>query len=134
KVLSALQHKVQVFEVKEKIDTQVREEFSRHQREAVLRQKMKAIQEELGEADEGEDLRELEEKVEKAGMPEEAEKAARKQLDRLRGMPQASAEYTVARVYLEWLVDLPWSKRTEDRLALPEARQILDADHYDLEK
>jgi ATP-dependent Lon protease len=134
KVLESLQHRVQVFEVKEKIDTQVREEFSRHQREAVLRQKLKAIQEELGEFDEGEDVSEFEEKIKAAGMSEEAEKVARKQLERLKGMPSASAEYTVTRTYLEWLVELPWSKRTDDRLDLGEARQILDTDHYDLQK
>ncbi|HEX2572406.1 MAG TPA: endopeptidase La [Polyangia bacterium] len=133
KVLALLQHRVEVFRVKEKIDTQVREEFSRHQREAVLRQKMKAIQEELGESDE-EDFSEFEDKIKNAGMPQEAEQAARKQLARLKGMPAASAEYTVTRTYLEWLVELPWSKRTTDRLDLPEARQILDTDHYDLEK
>jgi ATP-dependent Lon protease len=133
-VLEALQRRVQVFEVKEKIDTQVREEFSKHQREAVLRQKLKAIQEELGEFDEGEDVSEFEDKIKNAGMSEEAEKVARKQLERLKGMPAASAEYTVTRTYLEWLVEVPWSKRTEDRLELAEARAILDADHYDLQK
>ncbi|MCA1664948.1 MAG: LON peptidase substrate-binding domain-containing protein, partial [Myxococcales bacterium] len=134
KVLESLQHRVQVFEVKEKIDTQVREEFSRHQREAVLRQKLKAIQEELGELDDGEDVSEFDEKIKAAAMPEEAEKVARKQLERLKGMPAASAEYTVTRTYLEWLVELPWSKKTDDRLDLAEARAILDADHYDLQK
>ncbi|MGZ3405955.1 MAG: endopeptidase La [Polyangia bacterium] len=134
KVLESLQHRVQVFEVKEKIDTQVREEFSRHQREAVLRQKLKAIQEELGEFDDGEDVSEFDEKIKAAGMTEEAEKIARKQLERLKSMPSASAEYTVTRTYLEWLVELPWSKRTADRLDLAEARNILDADHYDLQK
>ncbi|HZS37965.1 MAG TPA: endopeptidase La, partial [Polyangia bacterium] len=134
RVLEALQHRVQVFQVKEKIDTQVREEFSRHQREAVLRQKLKAIQEELGEFDDGEDVSEFDEKIKSAGMPEEVEKTARKQLDRLKGMPSASAEYTVTRTYLEWLVELPWSKRTEDQLELAAARDILNADHYDLEK
>jgi ATP-dependent Lon protease len=134
KVLAALQHKVQVFEVKEKIDTQVREEFSRHQREAVLRQKLKTIQEELGEGDDGEDMSELEEKLKQAGMPEEVEKVAKKQLERLKAMPSASAEYTVARTYVEWLVELPWSKRTADRIELGDARDILNADHYDLEK
>jgi ATP-dependent Lon protease len=134
KVLAALQHRVQVFEVKEKIDTQVREEFSKHQREAVLRQKLKAIQEELGEFDEGEDVTELDEKLKAAGMPEDVEKVAKKQLDRLKTMPAASAEYTVTRTYLDWLLDLPWSKHTEDRLDLQQAREILDADHYDLDK
>ncbi|HEX4461353.1 MAG TPA: endopeptidase La [Polyangia bacterium] len=134
KVLESLQHRVQVFEVKEKIDTQVREEFSRHQREAVLRQKLKAIQEELGESEDGEDTSEFEEKIKAAGMPEDALKVAKKQLDRLKSMPSASAEYTVTRTYLEWLVELPWSKKTEDRLDLAEARRILDADHFGLQK
>jgi ATP-dependent Lon protease len=134
KVLESLQHRVQVFEVKEKIDTQVREEFSRHQREAVLRQKLKAIQEELGEFEDGEDVSEFEDKLKAAGMPEEAEKVARKQLDRLKGMPAASAEYTVTRTYLEWLIDLPWSKKSGERLDLQEARAILDRDHYDMQK
>jgi ATP-dependent Lon protease len=82
RVLEALQHRVQVFEVKEKIDTQVREEFSRHQRDAVLRQKLKAIQEGLGEFEEGEDVSEFDEKIRAAAMSEEAEEVARRQLDR----------------------------------------------------
>ncbi len=134
KVLGHLQHRVEVYKVKEKIDTQVREEFSRHQREAVLRQKLKAIQEELGEGEDGEDTSEFEEKIKQAGMPPEVEQVARKQLARLKSMQAASAEYTVTRTYLEWLVELPWSKRTSDRLDLGEARAILDADHYDLER
>jgi ATP-dependent Lon protease len=135
KVLGHLQHRVEVFRVKEKIDTQVREQFSKHQREAVLRQKLKAIQDELGEMGEGEeDVSELEEKLQKAGMPEDVHKIAQKQLARLKGMPAASAEYTVTRTYLEWLLDLPWSKVTEDKLELTRAREILDQDHYDLEK
>jgi ATP-dependent Lon protease len=134
RVFAHLSHKLEVFKVKDRIDTQVREEFSRHQREAVLRQKLKAIQEELGEGDEGEDTSELEEKVKAAGMPPEVEQVAKKQLARLRGMTAASAEYSVTRTYLEWLVELPWSKKTDDRLELGEARAILDADHYDLEK
>jgi ATP-dependent Lon protease len=136
KVLASLRHRIEVFRVKERIDTQVREELSRTQREMVLRQKMKAIREELGEMGEeaGEDSAEWEQKIAAAGMPEEAEKVARKQLARLQGMPPASAEYTVTRTYLEWLVELPWSKQTVDKLELGEARAILDADHYDLDK
>ncbi len=134
RVFGELQHRVEVFKVKEKIDTQVREEFSKHQREAVLRQKLKAIQEELGEGEEAEDTSEFDEKIKQVAMPPEVEKVARKQLARLKGMPAASAEYTVTRTYLEWLCDLPWGKRTEDKLQLAEARAILDADHYDLEK
>ncbi len=134
-VLAALRHRIEVFKVKEKIDTQVREEFSRHQREVVLRQKMKAIQSELGElGDESEDAEEWEKKIKEAGMPEEAEKAAKKQLARLKQMPPQSAEYPVVRTYLEWLVELPWSKETQDKLELAEARAILDRDHYDLDR
>ena len=129
-----LQRKVELIKVKQKIDTQVREEFSKHQREAVLRQKLKAIQDELGEGEDASDLDAFEEKIKAAEMPEDVEKTARKQLERLKQMAQSSAEYTVQRTYLEWLVELPWSKRTEDRLDLDQAREILDTDHYDLKK
>src|SRR6185503_19273186 len=98
------------------------------------RQKLKAIQDELGEGEDSSDLEVFEEKIKAAKMPEDVEKTARKQLDRLKQMAQSSAEYTVQRTYLEWLVELPWSKQTEDRLELEQARQILDADHYDLQK
>jgi ATP-dependent Lon protease len=134
RLLVLLQRKVELIKVKQKIDTQVREEFSKHQREAVLRQKLKAIQDELGEGDDGSDLDAFEEKIKAAEMPEEVIKVARKQLDRLRQMPQSSAEYTVQRTYLEWLVELPWTKQTVDTLDLEQARKILDADHYDLQK
>jgi ATP-dependent Lon protease len=134
RLLVLLQRKVELIKVKQKIDTQVREEFSKHQREAVLRQKLKAIQDELGEGDDGTDLENFEEKIKASEMPEEAVKVARKQLERLRQMPQSSAEYTVQRTYLEWLVELPWAKQTTDTLDLDQARKILDADHYDLQK
>jgi ATP-dependent Lon protease len=135
KVLALHRHRIEVYRVKERIDTQVREEFSRHQREMVLRQKMKAIQEELGEiGDETADAQELEKKIAEAGMPEDVEATARKQLQRLAAMPAASAEYTVTRTYLDWLVDLPWKKETADKLDLAAARAILDEDHYDLDK
>jgi ATP-dependent Lon protease len=134
RLLVLLQRKVELIKVKQKIDTQVREEFSKHQREAVLRQKLKAIQDELGEGDDGTDLDAFEEKIKAADMPEEVIKVARKQLERLRQMPQSSAEYTVQRTYLEWLVELPWTKQTTDTLDLDHARKILDADHYDLQK
>jgi ATP-dependent Lon protease len=134
RLLVLLQRKVELIKVKQKIDTQVREEFSKHQREAVLRQKLKAIQDELGEGDDGSDLENFEEKIKASEMPEEAIKVARKQLERLRQMPQSSAEYTVQRTYLEWLVELPWVKQTTDTLDLDAARKILDADHYDLQK
>lgn len=134
RLLVLLQRKVELIKVKQKIDTQVREEFSKHQREAVLRQKLKAIQDELGEGDDGSDLDTFEEKIKNSGMPEDVVKVARKQLERLRQMAQSSAEYTVQRTYLEWLVELPWSKETTDTLDLDQARKILDSDHYDLQK
>jgi ATP-dependent Lon protease len=134
RLLVLLQRKVELIKVKQKIDTQVREEFSKHQREAVLRQKLKAIQDELGEGDEGSDLDSFEEKIKASGMTEETAKVARKQLERLRQMAPSSAEYTVQRTYLEWLVELPWTKQTTDTLDLDAARKVLDADHYDLQK
>jgi len=134
RLLVLLQRKVELIKVKQKIDSQVREEFSKHQREAVLRQKLKAIQDELGEGEDASDLEVFDEKIKNAKMPEDVEKTARKQLDRLKQMAQSSAEYTVQRTYLEWLVELPWTKQTEDRLDLDTARQILDSEHYDLQK
>ncbi|MGD0836438.1 MAG: endopeptidase La [Polyangia bacterium] len=134
RLLVLLQRKVELIKVKQKIDTQVREEFSKHQREAVLRQKLKAIQDELGEGDDSSDLDTFDEKIKASGMPDDVAKIARKQLDRLRQMAQSSAEYTVQRTYLEWLAELPWSKQTTDTLELDQARNVLDADHYDLQK
>jgi ATP-dependent Lon protease len=134
RLLVLLQRKVELIKVKQKIDTQVREEFSKHQREAVLRQKLKAIQDELGEGDDGSDLDSFEEKIKASGMGDDTAKVARKQLERLRQMAPSSAEYTVQRTYLEWLVELPWSKSTTDTLDLDQARKVLDADHYDLQK
>src|SRR5918911_3768179 len=135
KVLQFLSRQLEVLKVRERINTQVQEEMGRNQREYVLRQQLKAIKEELGELDDGGgDLDEFGEKITKAKMPEEAEKAARKQLERLKGMQPSSAEYTVTRTYLEWLVELPWSISTEDHIELPEVRRCLDEDHYDLDK
>src|ERR1041384_5458495 len=135
KVLQFLSRQLEVLKVRERINTQVQEEMGRNQREYVLRQQLKAIKEELGELDDGGgDLDEFAEKITKAKMPEEAEKVSRKQLDRLKGMQPSSAEYTVTRTYLEWLVELPWSVSTEDHIELAEVRRCLDEDHYDLAK
>jgi ATP-dependent Lon protease len=135
KVLQFLSRQLEVLKVRERINTQVQEEMGRNQREYVLRQQLKAIKEELGELDDGGgDLDEFAEKITKAKMPEEAERVSRKQLDRLKGMQPSSAEYTVTRTYLEWLVELPWSISTEDHIELPEVRRCLDEDHYDLDK
>ncbi|HEY3358800.1 MAG TPA: endopeptidase La, partial [Polyangia bacterium] len=135
KVLQFLSRQLEVLKVREKINTQVQEEMGRNQREYVLRQQLKAIKEELGELDEsGGDLDEFKEKITEAKMPGEVEKVAMKQLERLKVMQPSSAEYTVTRTYLEWLVELPWAISTEDKLNIQEARDILNADHYDLEK
>ena len=135
RVLQFLSRQHEVLKVREKINTQVQEEMGRNQREYVLRQQLKAIKEELGEIDEtGGDLDDFREKITTAKMPGETEKVALKQLERLKVMQPSSAEYTVTRTYLEWLVELPWAISTEDKLDIPAARDILNADHYDLEK
>ncbi len=135
KVLQFLSRQHEVLKVREKINSQVQEEMGRNQREYVLRQQLKAIKEELGEIDEtGGDLDDFREKVLAAKMPPETEKVAIKQLERLKVMQPSSAEYTVTRTYLEWLVELPWSISTEDKLDIQAARDILNSDHYDLEK
>ncbi|MGD0838860.1 MAG: endopeptidase La [Polyangia bacterium] len=135
RVLQFLSRQHEVLKVREKINTQVQEEMGRNQREYVLRQQLKAIKEELGEIDEtGGDLDDFREKISTAKMPADSEKVALKQLERLKVMQPSSAEYTVTRTYLEWLVELPWSITTEDKLDIPAARDILNADHYDLEK
>jgi len=135
KVLQFLSRQLEVLKVREKINTQVQEEMGRNQREYVLRQQLKAIKEELGELDEsGGDLDEFKDKIAAAKMPPDVEKVALKQYDRLKVMQPSSAEYTVTRTYLEWLVELPWSAQTDDKIDIQEARDILNADHYDLDK
>ncbi len=118
-----------------KIQSQVESEIDKGQREYFLRQQMKAIQDELGEGDEQQaELSELRQRIEEANLPEEAGKAAERELSRLEKLPPIAAEYGVIRTYLEWLVDLPWDKETEDNLDIEHAREVLDEDHYDLEK
>ena len=135
KVLQFLSRQHEVLKVREKINNQVQEEMGRNQREYVLRQQLKAIKEELGEIDDsGGDLDDFREKVLSAKMPADVEKVAMKQLERLKAMQPSSAEYTVTRTYLEWLVELPWSVATDDKLDIQAARDILNTDHYDLEK
>ena len=133
-VLAMLQRQTEVMSAKERIDKQVQNEFARRQREAVLRQQMKAIQEELGEGDSDKDLAQFSERILQANMPAEAEKVARKQLDRLRNIPEGSPEGSIQRTYLEWLCDLPWDKRTDDKHDLAAARAVLEADHWGLAK
>jgi ATP-dependent Lon protease len=135
KLTVILNRELEVFELGTKIQSQVQSEMEKSQREYFLRQQLKAIQEELGEGDEQQaELAELRAQIEEAHLPEEAEKQARRELDRLAKLPPAAAEYGVIRTYLEWILSLPWSERTEDNLDLERARRILDEDHYDLEK
>lgn len=134
KVLELVSRQTQVYQVKEEISTMVRDEMSRSQREILLRQQLRQIKRELGEPDDEDDVEALRERVAKADMPAEAEKAARKQLGRMTTMSSASAEYQVAQTYVEWLLDLPWSKAGADRLDVTEARRVLDEDHHGLER
>jgi len=135
KVHLFLNKEVQVLELGNKIQSQVKEDMDRTQREYYLREQLKAIKKELGELDEhSTEIKELREKIKRAKMPSEALAAAEKELDRLAKIPPASAEYTVARTYLDWLVELPWSETTEDNLDIDNAQKTLDEDHYDLEK
>jgi ATP-dependent Lon protease len=130
-----LTRELEVVQLGSKIQSQVESEIDKGQREYFLRQQLKAIQEELGEGDEQQaELNELRERIDEAGLPEEAKKAAERELSRLEKLPPVAAEYGVIRTYLEWLVDLPWSKETEDNLDIAHAREVLDEDHYDLEE
>lgn len=135
RVLELLSRQLEVLKLSNKISSQVKGEMSKTQREYYLRQQLKAIKDELGEGDDGDDdLAELEVRVNEANLPDDAEKAARKELRRLRNMSPSQAEYTVARTYVEWLCDLPWARSSIDKIDLKEVRDILDADHYGLEK
>src|SRR5436190_8848343 len=121
---------LEVLELGSKIQSQVQSEVGKNQREYFLREQMKAIQKELGEGDDQtKEIEELAEKIEAAAMPEPVKKEAMRELDRLSKMPAAAAEYTVSRTYLDWLVALPWNKRTDDALDLPKTKATLDADH-----
>jgi ATP-dependent Lon protease len=130
-----LARELEVIQLGSRIQSQVQSEIEKGQREYYLREQLKAIQRELGEEDEQQaEVRELRERVEQAALPEHARKAADRELARLERLPAAAAEYGVIRTYLEWLVELPWSQETEDKLDIEHARAILDEDHYDLEK
>jgi ATP-dependent Lon protease len=126
---------LEVLELGSKIQSQVQSEVGKNQREYFLREQLKAIQKELGEGDDqAKEIDELRDKIDAAGMPEVVKKEAIRELDRLSKMPVAAAEYTVSRTYLDWLVALPWAKRTEDALDLHRTKEVLDADHSGLEK
>jgi ATP-dependent Lon protease len=135
KVLKLLTRQLEILKMRERINSQIKEEMGKNQREYVLRQQLKAIKEELGEddGDQG-DLDGLEERIAKATLPSEADNVAKKQLKRLRSMQVGSAEYTVVRTYLDWILDLPWTHSTEDNMDIAEVRRVLDEDHYGLDK
>ena len=126
---------LEVLELGSKIQSQVQSEVGKNQREYLLREQLKAIQKELGETDDqAKEIEELREKIEAAGMPEPVQKEALRELDRLSKMPVAAAEYTVSRTYVDWMIALPWDKRTEEVIDLKRTKATLDADHSDLEK
>ncbi len=130
-----LTKELEVLELGSKIQSQVQSEVGKGQREYFLREQMKAIQKELGEGDDQmRELEELREKIDAAGMPDEVKKEALRELERLSKMPAAAAEYTVARTYIDWLVAVPWAKRTDEVIDLPHTKAVLDADHSGLDR
>ncbi|HOJ72115.1 MAG TPA: endopeptidase La [Syntrophorhabdaceae bacterium] len=135
KVTILLNREVETLELSSRIQTHVKEGIDKKQREYYLREQLKAIQKELGESeDKFTEIEEIRKKIVEAKMPPDVQKVAEKELDRLSKMSTMSAEYTVSRTYLDWLIELPWSKKTEDNLNIEEANTILNEDHYDLEK
>ncbi|MFO0664243.1 MAG: endopeptidase La [Polyangiaceae bacterium] len=133
KVLAIVKRQLDVFQVRRNVTSMVADE-GKTQREQVLRQQMRNIKEELGEASEDDDLDELRERLRAAQLSEDAQKIAKKQLSRIANIPQQSAEYNVTRTYLEWFADLPWQKTTPDKLDVADCRRCLEEDHFGLEK
>jgi ATP-dependent Lon protease len=129
-----LARELEVQQLRSKIQSDVQDQVTQSQREYYLREQMKAIQKELGDADEAQEVEELRRKIEAAGMTEEAKKEAFRELGRLSKMPPAAADYHVTRTYLEWLIALPWNKISELKVDLRKAKEVLDTDHYDLDK
>ena len=134
KTITLLTREIQRIKLGEEIQTEVHDEISKTQREYYLREQMKAIKRELGEDEETVEIKELEDRIKAAGITEEAEKVAMKELDRLTRIPTQSPEYSVSRTYIEWLADLPWSNSSDDQINVKKADKILDEDHYGLEK
>src|SRR3954453_3496659 len=135
KVLALLAQRIEVLKISKQIGEQTQQSLTSQQRQHILREQLRHIQKELGEEDEkSAEIAELQEAIEKAGMPKEAEDQAKKELKRLERMPEAAAEYGMIRTSLDWLVDLPWSKFDPDNIDIPEARRVLDEDHYGLPK
>jgi ATP-dependent Lon protease len=134
-IAAILNRELEVFELGSRIQSQVQSEMEKGQREYFLRQQLKAIQEELGEADDQQaEINELRSRLDELDVPEDIDRAARRELSRLEKLPPAAAEYGVIRTYLDWILTLPWGKTTDDNLDLDHARQILDEDHFDLEQ
>lgn len=134
KVMRLVTRQTEILELGRKIQTQVKGEIDKTQREYYLREQLKAIQKELGEKEETEEVRELRARIEEKKLSEVAHKEAMRELGRLAKMHPSSAEYTVSRTYLDWILDLPWGESTRDRLDIAMAQKILDKEHYDLEK
>jgi ATP-dependent Lon protease len=134
RLMKQLAREVEVQQLRSKIQSDVQDQVNQSQRDYYLREQMKAIQKELGEADEQQEIEELRQKIEAAAMTEEAYKEAARELKRLARMSPAAADYHVTRTYLDWLVALPWNRFTELNVDLAKSREVLDADHYDLEK
>ncbi|HEX9698506.1 MAG TPA: endopeptidase La [Acidobacteriota bacterium] len=134
-VVSHLARQVQIFELSQKIESEVQDEIDKSQREFYLRERLRAIRRELGEEDEGlAEVEDLGKRIDEAAMPEDVEKVARQELERLARMSPAAAEHNVVRTYIDWLLDVPWGRTTDDSLDLRGAATILDEDHYDLDK
>jgi ATP-dependent Lon protease len=135
KLTEMLNNEIEILEIEKKIQSRVKKELEDTQKEFYLRERMKAIQQELGERDERTaEMEELRKQVADAAMPQEVEEKALKELDRLEKMPPASPEVVVVRTYLDWMLAMPWSKRTEDKLDISEAEKVLEEDHYGLKK
>ena len=135
KLLTLMEAEIEILEIERRIRGRVKKQMERTQREFYLNEQMRAIQKELGHGDEGRsDIDDLEEKVKKKGMSKEALQKAEKEIKKLRMMSPMSAEATVSRNYIDWIVSIPWQERTEDKLDIDAAEKILDEDHYGLEK
>ncbi|MFY9845194.1 MAG: endopeptidase La [Terriglobales bacterium] len=135
KINQHLAKELEVQQLRNKIQSEVQDRVQQTQREYYLREQLKAIQKELGEQDEGQrDTEELKQKIESAGMPDDVKKEALKELGRLARMSPMAADYSVTRNYIEWLAVLPWAKTSGGEIEIPKAKEILDADHYDLQK
>ena len=133
-MVELLAHRLKVLKLSREIGEQTQGTIDQRQREYLLREQLKTIQRELGEEDNAPEIEQIAKAIEDAGMPPEAEKQAQKELKRLRDMPEAAAEHSMVRTYLDWLTELPWSKLDEENIDIAKARETLDEDHYGLDK